>query len=95
MLSSAPKKPDLSYGLEGGPLSMPLSCGQKQVARVNPLSGVSPSTPQFFLYLTNTLLFRQMFTQFEYLPSDYDRTRLMGKFDRLRHKLCQIAPSGG
>jgi hypothetical protein len=35
------RKPDLSYGLEGGPLSMPLSVGQKQVARIHPLAGVS------------------------------------------------------
>lgn len=32
---------NLSYGLEGGPMSVPLSVGQKQVARVHPLSGVS------------------------------------------------------
>ncbi len=35
------RRGDLSYGLEGGPLAMPLSVGQKQVARVHPLSGVS------------------------------------------------------
>ncbi|PNH10444.1 hypothetical protein TSOC_002837 [Tetrabaena socialis] len=63
----------LSYGLEGGPLAMPLSVGQKQVARIHPLSG--------------------MFTQFEYVPSEYDRTKLKGKFDRLRHKLSQTAPN--
>lgn len=35
----------------------------------------------------------QMFTQFEYLPSEYDRVKLMGKFDRLKHKLSQTTPS--
>ncbi|EFJ47320.1 hypothetical protein VOLCADRAFT_120968 [Volvox carteri f. nagariensis] len=65
-------KPQLSYGLEGGPLGMPLSVGQKQVARINPLAG--------------------MFTQFEYLPSEYDRVKLTGKYDRLRHKLAQTGP---
>lgn len=35
------RRADLSYGLEGGPLAMPLSVGQKQVARIHPLSGVS------------------------------------------------------
>lgn len=70
---TARRKPDLSYGLEGGPLSMPLSVGQKQVARIHPLAGT--------------------FTQFEYIPSEYDRVKLMGKFDRLRHKLQQVAPS--
>ncbi|PNW83149.1 hypothetical protein CHLRE_06g308650v5 [Chlamydomonas reinhardtii] len=67
------RRADLSYGLEGGPLAMPLSVGQKQVARIHPLSG--------------------MFTQFEYLPSEYDRVKLMGKFDRLKHKLSQTTPS--
>ncbi len=37
---------NLSYGLEGGPMSVPLSVGQKQVARVHPLSGVSGGLPQ-------------------------------------------------
>lgn len=41
--SAARRKADLSYGLEGGPLSAPLSVGQKQVARVHPLAGVSHS----------------------------------------------------
>ncbi|GIL52861.1 hypothetical protein Vafri_8631 [Volvox africanus] len=62
----------LSYGVEGGPLGMPLSVGQKQVARINPLAG--------------------MFTQFEYLPSEYDRVKLSGKYERLRHKLAQTCP---
>ncbi|KAG2426311.1 hypothetical protein HXX76_013068 [Chlamydomonas incerta] len=67
------RRADLSYGLEGGPLAMPLSVGQKQVARIHPLSG--------------------MFTQFEYLPSEFDRVKLMGKFDRLKHKLSQTTPA--
>ncbi|KAG2436100.1 hypothetical protein HYH02_011611 [Chlamydomonas schloesseri] len=67
------RRADLSYGLEGGPLAMPLSVGQKQVARIHPLRG--------------------MFTQYEYLPSEYDRVKLMGKFDRLKHKLSQATPS--
>ncbi|GLC33522.1 hypothetical protein PLESTM_000080500 [Pleodorina starrii] len=66
-------KAQLSYGLEGGPLGMPLSVGQKQVARINPLAG--------------------MFTQYEYLPSEYDRVKLTGKFDRLKHKLAQTSPN--
>ncbi|KXZ54593.1 hypothetical protein GPECTOR_4g658 [Gonium pectorale] len=64
---------DLSYGLVGGLMAAPLSVGQKQVARIHPLSG--------------------MFTQYEYLPSEYDRARLTGKFDRLKHKLAQTAPA--
>ena len=37
------------------------------------------------------------FTKFEYLPSEYDREKVLGKFEKLRGKMSQVggAPPGG
>lgn len=35
----------------------------------------------------------QAFTWYEYMPSEYDRGRLMGKFEKLKGKLAQVSQS--
>ena len=94
----------LSYTSQAAaPLSLPVASGQRQVSKINPYAGVRALlmavTPSYgcphglpVYQCPQTYHPPQSFASYDYMPSEYDRERIISKFERLKHKLAQVTP---